>query len=100
MRYKSFIMKRLSRWIGGILLAAVILYFGASWIYAQRLVRARPSAVGAVPSDFPYPVESITFATRDEQTIHGWLVPPDDRKKAIVLLHRWGGNRTQMTRRP
>ena len=92
-------MKRSSRWIVGIVLAAAILYFGASWIYSQRLTRARPSAVGTPPREFPYPIESITLKTRDEQTIQGWLVPASDPKKAIVLLHGWGGNRKQMIRR-
>lgn len=107
-------MKQSLRWIGGILLAAVIIYFGASWIYAQRLTRARPSLVGAAPRDFPYPVESIQFQTNDSQLIYGWLVTAEEdpltpnpapaagraeSRKAIVLLHGWGGNRKQMLRR-
>src|SRR5437660_75350 len=89
-------MKRIARWSLGISLLAATLFVGVSWVSAQRLTRARPIAIGAPPSDFPYPVESITFTTTDEQTLSGWLVPADDRKKAIVLLHGFTGNRKQV----
>jgi len=92
-------MKRKLRWLGGILVGVAAIYLGASWIYAARLTRARPSVVGQPPADFPYAAQSITLRTRDDETLSGWLVPAPDSKKAIVLLHGWGGNRTQMTRR-
>jgi len=92
-------MKRLLRWTSVVILTSVALYFGASWIYAQRLTRARPSSVGAPSGDFPYLIESVAFSTRDDHTLAGWLVPSADPEKAIILLHGWGGNRKQMLRR-
>jgi fermentation-respiration switch protein FrsA (DUF1100 family) len=89
-------MKRLLRWTLIAALLAVFLFVGGSWIFAQRLTRARPSAVGAPPADFPYPIESVTFTSSDRQTLSGWLAPAPDSKRGIVLLHGWGGNRKQM----
>ncbi len=89
-------MKRVACWSLGIGLFAALLFVGISWIYAQRLTRARPSVIGAPPSDFPYSIELIKLTTTDEQTLSGWLVPATDRKKAIVLLHGFTGNRKQM----
>jgi uncharacterized protein len=92
-------MKRTLRWIALATGCAALLYIGTSWFYAQSLTRARPSVIGAPPSDFPYPIESIRFTTADGQSLSGWLVPADDRKKAIVLLHGFTGNRKQMLAR-
>jgi uncharacterized protein len=92
-------LKRTLRWIALVTGCAALLFVGISWFYARNLTRARPSAIGAPPSDFPYSIEAIKFTTADEQTLSGWLVPADDRKKAIVLLHGFTGNRKQMVPR-
>ena len=39
------------------------------------------------------------FVTGDEQTLSGWLLPTEDRQRAVVLLHGFGGNRKQMVPR-
>lgn len=89
-------MKRILRWT--ILIAALVcaLFVSGSWLSAQRLTRARPSLIGAAPDSFPFPVESVTFSTSDQQTLSGWLVPAKDPKRAIVLLHGYTGNRKHM----
>jgi dipeptidyl aminopeptidase/acylaminoacyl peptidase len=89
-------MKRSLRWLRLIAVSAAVLFVGVSWIYAQRLTRARPSLIGAPPRDFPYAMKSITFTTRDEHTLSGWLVPGEKCERAIVLLHGFGGTRNQM----
>ena len=92
-------MKRTCRWFLLIVLVSFGLFAGLSWVYAQRLTRARPSVVGEPPPDLPSPVESVRFATSDEQILSGWLLPSDDRRRGIVLLHGFGGNRKQMVPR-
>lgn len=89
-------MKRTLRWLALIVVLAASLFVGVSWIYAQRLTRARPSDIGMPPADFPYPVEDVAFTTSDDHHLSGWLVPSQDRRRAIVLLHGFGGNRKQM----
>src|SRR6516165_5973391 len=89
-------MKRMRRWAMVILVLSASLFVGVSWLFAQRLTRARPSAVGEPPNDFPQSVEPVSFVTSDEQTLSGWLVLGQDRKRAIVLLHGFGGDRRQM----
>jgi dipeptidyl aminopeptidase/acylaminoacyl peptidase len=79
-----------------LLLAPLVLFTGLSWIYAQRLTRARPSAVGEPPPDLRSPLECVTVTTRDDQTLSGWFLPTENRKHAVVLLHGFGGNRKQM----
>ena len=92
-------MKRTCRWTILIAVLACLLFVGGSWLSAQRLTRARPSEIGAAPADFPYPIESITFKSSDDQTLSGWLVPAQDPKRAIILLHGYTGNRKHMLER-
>jgi alpha-beta hydrolase superfamily lysophospholipase len=89
-------MKRLLRWIFFVSLLAAVLFVGVSWIAALMLTRAHPSFIGDPPADFPYPIESITFTSSDQQTLSGWLVPAANSKRAIILLHGRGGNRKHM----
>jgi alpha-beta hydrolase superfamily lysophospholipase len=81
------------------LILIVALFVGISWLSARRLTASHPQLIGVSPKDFPYPVESLTLTTRDDQTIAGWFVPADRTAGAIILLHGYGGNRLSMVPR-
>jgi pimeloyl-ACP methyl ester carboxylesterase len=98
LRYKEKMWRRL-RWVALIVMTAALLFIGGSYFYALRLTRARQTPVGPPPSDFPYPIETLAIATPDEQTLAAWLVSADDKKKAVILLHGWGGTRKHMLAR-
>ena len=89
-------MKRLLRLTFFVSMLSAVLFVAVSWISAQFLTRARPSTMGDPPADFPYPIESVTFASGDQQTLSGWLVPAANGKRAIILLHGYRGTRKQM----
>jgi dipeptidyl aminopeptidase/acylaminoacyl peptidase len=91
--------KRILRTVLLIVFLAIAAFVGVSWVSAHRLTRARQHPVGPPPTDFPYPIESVTFTSSDGETLSGWLVPAEDRAKAIVLLHGYGGSRLQMVPR-
>jgi pimeloyl-ACP methyl ester carboxylesterase len=95
-RYTLFVMKRYIRRLLILVVVAGLLFVAGSWIFAHQMTRARPSEVGAPPKDFPFPIEPVTLITSDQQSLSGWLVPGENRAKAIVLLHGFGGNRKQM----
>jgi uncharacterized protein len=88
-------LKRLLRWTLIIVTTVAILFVAGSWIFAIRLTRARQETVGAPPSDFPYPIQPITFTSSDDETLSGWFVPANG-SKGIVLLHGYTGTRKQM----
>jgi dipeptidyl aminopeptidase/acylaminoacyl peptidase len=94
--YNTNTMKQWLRRILLFLLLAGLLFVGGSYVMAQRLTRARPSAVGAPPADFPFPIDSVTFASSDQETLSGWFVQVEKGANAVVLLHGFGGNRKQM----
>lgn len=89
-------MKRFIRRTSLVALAAAIIFIAGSWVSAQRLTRARQDAIGPPPDDFPYRIHDIRFLSGDGETLAGWLVPADDSKKAIILLHGYGGTRRHM----
>lgn len=89
-------MRRWFRWIVCLLLLTILVFLGVSWGYARRLTGPRPSQVGDVPTDMGFPIESVTLMTSDRHTLSGWFAPTDDRHKAIVLLHGFGGSRVSM----
>src|SRR4051812_42679498 len=92
-------MKRLLRRTLLVALLASLVFIGGSWLSAQRLTRARQQPIGSPPSDFTYPMETVTFASSDGETLSGWLIPAERNSKAIVLLHGYGGSRWQMVPR-
>lgn len=92
-------MKRLLRWTVVVLLALGGVFVAGSWIAARHLTGPHPRPVGAPPSDFPYPIETVAFPTSDAESISGWLVRAGKSDKGIVLLHGYSGSRAQMLRR-
>lgn len=48
-----------------------------------------------LPDDAALAVEEITIASRDDVTLAGWFVPPQNGT-TIILLHGFGGNRAEM----
>ena len=64
-------MKKLLRRALLALFVLALLFVGGSWHLANHLTGPRPHLVGASPSDFTYPIESITFISRDQETLSG-----------------------------
>ncbi len=53
-----------------------------------------PSEVN-IPADLPFKVQEVTFEGGDNLRMAGWQVPSQNGA-TIILLHGYGGNRTQM----
>ena len=80
-------------------LVGVVLFVAGSWYFAYRLTKPHQHSIGNPPADFSFPIESITLNSNDGRTVCGWLVPADDRERAIILLHGYTGDRTTMLAR-
>jgi pimeloyl-ACP methyl ester carboxylesterase len=72
---------------------------GVSW--REAWIHAHPPRhpVGAPPADFPGPLTEVSFQTADHITLRGWYSADPEGKRAIVLLHPYGSNRTTMLSR-
>jgi dipeptidyl aminopeptidase/acylaminoacyl peptidase len=88
--------RRILRRFAFFLLAIFLLFVGISWFFAWHLTGSRHRSVGPAPVSFPFPVEDVAWQTADGLTIRGWFVPAEDRERAIVLAHGYGGDRRSM----
>lgn len=60
----------------------------------QEDLAPAPSTVD-IPPDLGLPVEEVEFAGGEGLVMRGWYVPPQNGA-TVILLHGYGGNRTQM----
>ena len=77
----------------------VILWIAAlsvviAWFAASSLMAPSQHKVNAPPRDLP--CEVVHFASASGSEIQGWFVPTPEARKAVLLLHGSGGDRTSM----
>lgn len=92
-------MKRLIQFILFLGLIGGMILLVVSWRAARDHAAPAPSTVGPPPTDFPVPLESTTFRTRDGLTLRGWHGAVDNERGTVILLHSFRGNRTMMLTR-
>ena len=82
-----------------VLIAVPLLFFGI-WCdnFATQLATPPHRPVGAVPNDFPFPMETVRFAATDGVQLAGWFLPCPGATRAVVLLH--GGHRNRLAMMP
>jgi len=78
------------RAIAGVVCTAALIV-GVS---AYRLASPFPSSIGRPPGDLP--AQPVEFAGADSATLHGWFVPSESHKGAVILMHGVHANRLQM----
>lgn len=83
------------RWIAAAGAALGVAFVAWSAYFTWELTRATHRPVGAVPADFPYPVEAVRFAAEDGLSIAGWFVPCPEATRVAVLLHGARRNRLE-----
>ncbi len=78
--------------IGGVLLALI----GYEALYIDCLTRPAPGAVCCVtPRDQGFEYEKVSWVSDDGVTLSGWYIPSRNQA-AVILLHGYGANRTEM----
>ncbi|HEX2906993.1 MAG TPA: alpha/beta fold hydrolase, partial [Phototrophicaceae bacterium] len=105
-RPRRFTRKYIWRLLRFFLLALVVVVLGVMvWMANAQVgiyLQPAPSTV-TIPPDLPFTPEVITFTggpdaqTQAPVTLAGWFVPPQNGA-TVLLLHGYGGNRTQMRR--
>lgn len=79
------------------LLMIALLTFISAWVAGGFLTTPANQPVGNLPSDLYG--ESVQFSSESGSTIHGWLIPGERQRGAVVLMHGVRGNRTSMLER-
>ena len=80
-----------------LLLILALLAFILLWLQGTQLIEPQNHPVGSAPADLP--AENINFFSYSGHTIHGWFVPGQPGRGAVMLLHGYRSDRTSMTER-
>jgi alpha-beta hydrolase superfamily lysophospholipase len=51
---------------------------------------------GRSPADLGLTFETVTFASGHGPTLEAWIIPGDDSKPLVILLHGYAGSKTQL----
>jgi uncharacterized protein len=82
--------------IGLCLLAALIVVFVAiSGYLGYSMTRTERVPVEGTPSAFSLTYENVSFLNLDKKlTLRGWLLPGENKDRAIIMVHGNGANRS------
>lgn len=69
-------------------------YLGLCLLVVFRMTSARPRAPGATPANAGLGYEEVWLASTDGVRLKGWWVPNGDSDRAAVLVHGWGGDKS------
>ena len=82
-------------WAIPFILLFVVLLWG--YLSSNLIIRNSRTPLEANPRTFGYDFEPFKTKTEDDVEIEGWLVPAKIKtKSAIVVLHGWGANRSDV----
>jgi len=88
------------RRIVALLLALIVLAVGAvfalAWIAADSILRPARDALTRSPSDIGLAFEQVSIVAPDETELRGWWVPAERPRAAVILLHGFGSDRTEL----
>ena len=89
-------MKRARRWkiFGALLVASFILGVIFVWNIGSVLVSSANQPIGNPPDNLP--AKNVEFPSASGATIHGWFVPGEPGRGAVILLHGVHANRRAM----
>ena len=87
------------RWnrLGRLALAGIVLGLGGVWLAGTLLVAPANCPVGAPPSELH--AENVEFPSASGSDIHGWFIPGEPGKGAVILMHGVHANRLALLTR-
>jgi fermentation-respiration switch protein FrsA (DUF1100 family) len=79
--------RKLILWLAVPLAIFTAVFAGASAYAAKWLTSPPRRTLGALPTDFPFPVETVRFTATDGVPLVGWYLPCPGATRAVVLVH-------------
>jgi fermentation-respiration switch protein FrsA (DUF1100 family) len=78
-----------------VLLGALTLgYVGIGLLVVLRMTRPSRRPPGATPAAVGLAYEDVEIRSTDGVRLSGWWVPSEDSRRAAVLVHGWGGDKS------
>jgi pimeloyl-ACP methyl ester carboxylesterase len=87
--------RRLVAALGVLSLLAAFGYFGVSLLVAARLSAPAPQAMETTPASVGLEYREVAVGSEDGLRLSGWWVPGREAERAAVLVHGWGGNKSE-----
>ena len=72
----------------------VIAYFGVGLLVATRLTAPDNETMAATPAGVGLDFRQVEVKSTDGIRLSGWWVPKAGSSRAVVLVHGWGGNKS------
>jgi uncharacterized protein len=69
-------------------------YMGLCLFVVFRMTSAKPQAPEATPANAGLDYEEVWLASTDGVRLKGWWVPAGDSERAAILVHGWGGDKS------
>src|SRR3970040_2298414 len=89
-------MRRIVALLLALIVAAAGAVFALAWIAAASILRPTRHAITRSPSDFGLAFEQVAFTSPDGTELRGWWVPAERPRAAVILLHGFGSDRTEL----
>ena len=89
-------MRRIVALLLALIVAAAGAVFALAWIAANSILRPTRHAITRSPSDFGLAFEQVAFTSPDGTELRGWWVPAERPRAAVIPLHGFGSDRTEL----
>ena len=74
------------------LVAVGVLFVVFVYMIQQRMLYFPTKALDLSPSEYGFPFETVELATDDGEALHGWWMPAEAERGALVFCHGNAGN--------
>ncbi len=89
-------MRRIVALLLALLVAAAGAVFSLAWIAADSILRPTRHAITRSPAEFGLAFENLAFRSSGGAELRGWWIPAERPRAAVVLLHGFGSDRTEL----
>lgn len=85
---------RVSLWAGALVLLLALAYLAVGYVVAVQLTAPDAAAPERTPADAGLDFREVDLRSTDGVDLAGWWVPAEESSRAVVLVHGWGGDRS------
>lgn len=86
--------RRIAVWALGTTAILILGYFGVGLLVATRLTAPANEPMEATPASVGLDFRTVRLESTDGVELAGWWVPKDSSPRAAMLVHGWGGDKS------
>lgn len=85
---------RVAIWALAAVAVLIVAYFGVGLFVASRLTAPDNEPMEATPASVGLDFREVELESTDGIRLVGWWVPKENSSRAVLLVHGWGGNKS------